>query len=87
MKPLSTSDLARAVGAHPNTVRRFYYWARYLHQHRRYGPAMAEVRRMLAERPTDADALRLRDVLLTQIGDAAVPDEPSAPTARRQTPP
>ena len=77
----------QAAAADPNTVRRFYYWARYLQQHRRYGPAMAEVRRMLAERPTDADALRLRDVLLTQIGDAAVPDEPSAPTARRQTPP
>jgi tetratricopeptide (TPR) repeat protein len=78
---------AQAAAADPNTVRRFYYWARYLQQHRRYGPAMAEVRRMLAERPTDADALRLRDELLGQVGDAAVPEEPSAPAVRPRAPP
>src|SRR5204862_5154613 len=51
----------RAATANPNTVRQFVYWARYLHAHGRDAAAAVEVERLLVLRPTDAEALRLRD--------------------------
>jgi len=66
----------RAATADPNTVRRFVHWARYLHEHGHEEAAWQEIQRMLRERPTDPEALRLRDDIraaLTSAGHALPP--------------
>lgn len=72
----------RAAGANPNTPRQFVYWARYLHQHGRNRDALAEVERMLAERPKDPEALRLRDEIRAAMGGTGLPEPLVAATTR-----
>jgi len=77
----------RAAAANPNTIRRFEYWARYLHEHGRDTAALAEINRLLAERANDAEGLRLRDAIRSGATTAATPagvpatPPPAAPIA------
>ena len=57
----------RARTADPNTPRCYLNWARYLHEHGREEAAWAEIVRMLAVRPDDAEALRLRDAVAASL--------------------
>jgi tetratricopeptide (TPR) repeat protein len=60
---------SRAATANPNSIRQYVYWARYLHAHGRDAAAAVEVERMLAQRPDDVEALRLReDIRAAAIG-------------------
>lgn len=72
----------RAAQADPNSPRRFLHWARYLHQRGRHLPAWHEVQRMLAERPTDAEARALRDEIRAALEKAGVPVPVERPAPR-----
>lgn len=63
----------QAASADPNTVRRYLYWARYLHQHGRHQAAWVELQRMLRERPADAEALALGEQIRAALPEGAIP--------------
>jgi tetratricopeptide (TPR) repeat protein len=54
----------RARLANPDTQRRYFYWARYLHAKGHDAAALNELARRLADAPRDAEALELRRVIL-----------------------
>ncbi len=66
----------RAAAANPNTIRRFVYWARYLHEHGRDQAALPEVERMLAVAPTDPEALALRNAIRAALAASGTPAPP-----------
>src|SRR5690606_15810508 len=76
---LGRSELAseyqrRAASADPSSPRRYVHWARYLMQHGRNDAALAELERMLGERPGDPEATALRDRILQRAnGEPAEP--------------
>ena len=61
----------RAREADPDTPRCYLYWASYLHEHGRDEAARAEILRMLAVQPNDAEALRLRDAIESSLRTGA----------------
>ncbi len=67
----------QAARAEPNTVRRYLYWARYLHQHSRHQAAWVELQRMLRERPADPEALALREQIRAALPEGAIPAMPT----------
>lgn len=80
---------SRAASADPNSPRRFVYWARYLHEHGRSAAALPEIERMLAQRPNDEEALKLRAQIRATLGDgasAAAPASAPIPATPAATP-
>jgi len=61
------SFVERARTADPNTPRCYLYWASYLHEHGHEEAAWAEIQCMLAVRPDDAEALRVREAVAASL--------------------
>ncbi len=73
-RPAEAAQLReRARGADPNTPRRFFYWAKYLHEHGRDAGALQELARGLAEVPNDTQAIELRQAIRGSSGSAFAP--------------
>jgi tetratricopeptide (TPR) repeat protein len=76
---LAKSFKDRAAAANPNTMRRFIYWARYLHEKGRHAAALTEIQHLLDKEPNDAEALEIRANVRAALGYAAPLPSESAP--------
>ena len=74
---LGTKPIARQLGLDPKTVRRYLYWARYLHQRGRHQAAWAELQHMLRKRPADPEALALREQIRAALPEGVIPALPA----------
>lgn len=81
---LGKADLAKsfkdcAAAANPNTMRRFIYWARYLHEKGRHAAALTEIQHLLDKEPNDAEVLEIRANVRAALRYAAPLPSESAP--------